>query len=91
MHFESDGGIWKPAGSGKSTIGGGGIACADAVEAIVRMASTVNPTVESNENVSETFRLICSSLLTHYFISAEFRGVQLASKPNTTELIESHF
>src|SRR5580692_2784776 len=54
MHCESDGGIWKPAGSEKSIIGGGGIACADTVGATVRMASTVKPAFESNENVLES-------------------------------------
>jgi hypothetical protein len=53
MHFESDGGIWKPAGSGKS-ISGGGIACADALGAIVRMAIAVKPAFESIENLSES-------------------------------------
>src|SRR5579872_6010050 len=44
MHCESEGGIWKPGGSGKSTIGGGGIACAEEVAATVRIASAVKHT-----------------------------------------------
>src|SRR5579864_5806740 len=55
MHFASDGGIWKPSGSEKSMIGGAGIACADTVGATAKMASTVKPAFESNENVLESF------------------------------------
>jgi hypothetical protein len=55
MHFESDGGIWKPGGSEKSIIGGGGIACAETAWAIAKIASTVKPVFESNEIVLESF------------------------------------
>ena len=66
MHFESDGGIWKPGGSEKSIIGGGGIACADTLGATVRMASAIKPAVQSSENVSESFvRFTVPPLLLH--------------------------
>jgi hypothetical protein len=77
MHFKSDGGIWKPGGSEKSIIGGGGIACADILGATVRMASTVKLAVESNENVSECFMRL--TVPPYYFMSAMFRGVKIAA------------
>jgi hypothetical protein len=82
MHFESDGGIWKPGGSEKSIIGGGGIACADTLGATVRMASTVKPAFESNENVLES--LMRLTFPPCYFICV--RGaisVTLCSVPKT--------
>jgi hypothetical protein len=82
MHCESDGGIWKPAGSEKSIIGGGGIACADTLGATVRMASTVKPAFESNENVLES--LMRLTFPPCYFICV--RGaisVTLCSVPKT--------
>src|SRR5580692_8628496 len=82
MHFESDGGIWKPGGSEKSIIGGGGITCADTLGAIVRMASTVKPAFESNENALES--LMRLTFPPCYFICV--RGaisVTLCSVPKT--------
>jgi len=55
----------------------GGIACADAVEAIVRNGERSQAAVESRENVSQRFTRLIGCLLYYYFISAEFRGAQL--------------
>ena len=61
----SDRGIWKPGGSEKSIIDGGGIACADTLGATVRMASAVKPAFESNENLLESFVRLTVPLILH--------------------------